>query len=238
MPSLIAWQTMPSRAGTTRPAQRPESEKLAIDRPRLLIVDDHEIIIEALVRLLGRRYEIVGTLTDGRGVVEEVARLSPDVLVLDLSIPHVSGLEVLQRLNALKIPFKAVVLTMHADPSLAVASLKVGASAFVLKESSGRELEEALQLVIAGRTYLSPQITKPTVMLMLQGVGPGAGALTDRQLDVLRLVVRGQRAKEIAASLSLTTRAVEAIKYRVMQQLQVRSTAELVRFACDHRLVS
>jgi len=130
------------------------------------------------------------------------------------------------------------VLTMHADPSLAVASLKVGASAFVLKESSGRELEEALQLVIAGRTYLSPQITKPTVMLMLQGVGPGAGALTDRQLDVLRLVVRGQRAKEIAASLSLTTRAVEAIKYRVMQQLQVRSTAELVRFACDHRLVS
>ena len=209
-----------------------------MDRPRLLIVEDHEIVIEALARLLGRRYEIVGTLTDGRGVVEEVARLRPDVLVLDLSIPHVSGLEILQRLNARKIPFRAVVLTMHADPSLAVASLKQGASGFVLKESSGRELEEALQLVLAGRTYLSPQITTPTVLLMVQGSGPGAAALTERQLDVLRLVVRGQRAKEIAAALSLTTRSVESIKYRVMQQLRVRSTAELVRFAYEHRIVS
>jgi DNA-binding NarL/FixJ family response regulator len=209
-----------------------------MDRPRLLIVDDHEIVIEALVRLLNRRYEIIGTLTDGRVVVEEVARLRPDVLLLDLSIPNVSGLEILQRLNARKIPVKAVVLTMHADPSLAVESLKMGASAFVLKESSGRELEEALQLVIKGRTYLSPQITKPTVLLMVQGVEPGAVALTERQLDVLRLIVRGQRAKEIAASLSLTTRAVEAIKYRVMQQLQVRSTAELVRLACERRIVS
>ena len=209
-----------------------------MDRPRLLIVEDHEIVIEALARLLGRRYEIVGTLTDGRGVVEEVARLRPDVLVLDLSIPHVSGLEILQRLNARKIPFRAVVLTMHADPSLAVASLKQGASGFVLKESSGRELEEALQVVLAGRTYLSPQITKPTVLLMVQGSGPGAAALTERQLDVLRLVVRGQRAKEIAAALSLSTRSVESIKYRVMQQLRVRSTAELVRFAYEHRIVS
>lgn len=204
----------------------------------MLIVEDHEIVIEALVKLLGRRYEIVGTLTDGRGVVEEVGRLRPDVLLLDLSIPHVSGLEVLQRLRARKIPFKAVVLTMHADPCLAVEALKMGASAFVLKESSGRELEEALQLVIAGRTYLSPQIIKPTVLLMVQGVVPGTTPLTERQLDVLRLVVRGQRAKEIAAALSLTTRSVEAIKYRVMQQLQVRSTAELVRFAYEHRIVS
>lgn len=204
----------------------------------MLIVEDHEIVIEALVKLLGRRYEIVGTLTDGRGVVEEVGRLRPDVLLLDLSIPHVSGLEVLQRLKARKIPFKAVVLTMHADPCLAVEALKMGASAFVLKESSGRELEEALQLVIAGRTYLSPQIIKPTVLLMVQGVVPGTTPLTERQLDVLRLVVRGQRAKEIAAALSLTTRSVEAIKYRVMQQLQVRSTAELVRFAYEHRIVS
>ncbi|MGH9240853.1 MAG: response regulator [Vicinamibacterales bacterium] len=209
-----------------------------MDRPRLLIVEDHAIVIEALVKLLGRRYEIIGTLTDGRGVVEEVGRLCPDVLLLDLSIPHVSGLEVLQRLKARKTPFKAVVLTMHADPCLAVEALKMGASAFVLKESSGRELEEALQLVIAGRTYLSPQIIKPTVLLMVQGVVPGTAALTERQLDVLRLVVRGQRAKEIAAALSLTTRSVEAIKYRVMQQLQVRSTAELVRFAYEHRIVS
>ena len=230
MPSLIACPVKSS------PAQGPSDG--AVARPRVLIVEDHEIVIEALARLLRRRYEVIGTLTDGRGVVEEVGRLRPDVLLLDLSIPHVSGLEVLQRLNARRIPVKAVVLTMHADPSLAVASLKMGASAFVLKESSGRELEEALQLVLAGRTYLSPQITKSTVLLMVQGADPGAVALTERQLDVLRLVVRGQRAKEIAAALSLSTRAVEAIKYRVMQQLHVRSTAELVRFAYEQRIVS
>src|SRR5688572_28108163 len=228
MPSLIAWPMKASRAHTTTSSPEATSDGVAMERPRLLIVDDHEIVIEALARLLRRRFDIIGTLTDGRRVVEEVGRLRPDVLLLDLSIPHVSGLEVLQRLNARQIPFKAVVLTMHADASLAVASLRMGASAFVLKESSGRELEKALQLVLEGRTYLSPQITKPAVLLMVQGEDPAADALTERQMDVLRLVVRGQRAKEIAEALSLSTRAVEAIKYRVMQQLRVRSTAELV----------
>ena len=92
-----------------------------MERPRLLIVDDHELVIEALVRLLGRRFDIIGTLTDGLGVVDEFVRLRPDVLLLDLSVPHMSGLEILRQLNARRIPFKVVVLTMHADPSLAVA---------------------------------------------------------------------------------------------------------------------
>ena len=207
-------------------------------RPRLLIVDDHEIVIEGLVRLLGDRFDIIGTLTDGSTVVEDVARLRPDVLLLDLSIPNVSGIEIMRRLNALKIPFKAIVLTMHADASLAVESLRTGASAFVLKQSSGRELEKALQIVLAGGTYLPAQITKHAVLLMMRGADRVTGDLTERQLDVLRLVVRGQRAKEIAATLRLSTRAVEAIKYRIMQQLHVRSTAELVRFSIEHRIAS
>lgn len=209
-----------------------------MNRPRLLIVDDHEIVIEGLVRLLGGRFDIIGTLTDGRTVVEDVARLRPDVLLLDLSIPNVSGLEVLRRLTTLKIPFKAIVLTMHADASLAVESLRTGASAFVLKQSSGRELEQALQIVLDGGTYLSAQITKHAVLLMMQGVDSARRDLTERQLDVLRLVVRGQRAKEIAATLRLSTRAVESIKYRIMQQLKVRSTAELVRFSIENRIAS
>ena len=208
-----------------------------MDRPRLLIVDDHEIVIEGLVRLLGNRFDIVGTLTDGRAVVESVSRLRPDVLMLDLSIPNVSGLEVMRRLNARKIPFKAIILTMHADPSLAVESLRTGASAFVLKQSSGRELEKALQLVLEGGTYLPPQITKHAVLLMVQGTEPGGVELTERQMDVLRLVARGQRAKEIAATLSLSTRTVEGIKYRIMRQLQLHSTAELVRFSIERRIV-
>ena len=209
-----------------------------MSRPRLLIVDDHEIVIEGLVRLLGDRFDIIATLTDGRTVVDDVARLQPDVLLLDLSIPNVSGLEVMRRLKALNVPFKAIVLTMHADPSLAVEALRTGASAFVLKQSSGRELEKALQIVLDGGTYLSAQITKHAVLLMMQGVDSAGRDLTARQLDVLRLIVQGQRAKEIAATLRLSTRAVEAIKYRIMQQLHVRSTAELVRFSIEHRIAS
>jgi DNA-binding NarL/FixJ family response regulator len=208
-----------------------------MDRPRLVIAEDHEIVIEALVQLLGNRFEVIGRLTDGLDVVEEVCRLRPDVLLLDLSLPHVNGLEVMERLNARQVPFKAVVLTMHADPSLAVASLRMGASAFVLKQSSGRELEKALRLVLEGGTYLPAEITKHAVLLMMEGVQAARVELTERQLDVLRLVVQGQRAKEIAAALSLSTRAVEAIKYRVMHQLRVRSTAELVRFAFEHNIV-
>lgn len=209
-----------------------------MSRPKLFIVDDHEIVIEGLVRLLGDRFDIIGTLTDGRTVVEDVARLLPDVLLLDMSIPNVSGLEVMRQLKALNIPFKAIVLTMHADASLAVEALRTGASAFVLKQSSGRELEKALQIVLDGGTYLSAQITKHAVQLMMQGVDSAGRDLTARQLDVLRLVVRGQRAKEIAATLRLSTRAVEAIKYRIMQQLKVRSTAELVRFTIENRIAS
>lgn len=211
---------------------------ITMNRPQLVIVDDHELIIEGLVRLLCKRFDIVATLTDGRDVVEAVCQLRPDILLLDLSLPNVSGVEVMQRLTARKIPFKAVVLTMHADASLAVAALRAGASGFVLKHSSGRELEKALQIVLDGGTYLSAQITKHAVLLMVQGAGTAGSVLTERQRDVLRLIVRGRRAKEIAATLSLSTRAVEAIKYRVMQQLQVKSTAELVRFSIENRLVS
>ena len=209
-----------------------------MERPSLLIVDDHEVVIDGLIRLLRDRFEIVATLTDGRTVVDDVGRLRPDLLLLDLSIPHVGGLEVLRRLNARKIPFKAVVLTMHADPSLAVEALRMGASAFVLKQSSGRELERALQLVLDGGTYLPAHITKHAVLLMMQGLDSDNIDLTERELDVLRLVARGQRAKEIAAALRLSTRSVEAIKYRVMQRLHMHSTAELIRFTLEHRIVS
>lgn len=210
-----------------------------MSRPRLLIVDDHELVIEGLQRLLGEHNDIVGTCTDGRTAVEDVCRLRPDVILLDLSIPYVSGLEVLRRLHERKIAFKAIVLTMHADASLAVEALRMGASAFVLKQSSGSELLKALDLVLRGATYLPAQITKRAVLMMMAGPTPTrTEQLTTRQVEVLRLIVRGQRAKEIAATLGVSTRAVEATKYRIMQQLQVRSTAELVRKTVESRLVS
>ena len=208
-------------------------------RPRLLLVDDHQILLDGLAGLLSADCDVVGTQTDGRAVVDDVCRLKPDLLLLDLSIPYVGGLEVMRRLNARNIPFKAIVLTMHADAGLAIESLRCGASAFVLKQSGGSELQKALRLVLEGATYLPPQITKHAVLMMVAGSVESDGVeLTAHQLDVLRLIVGGLRAKEIASALGISTRAVEAIKYRLMQQLRVRSTAALVRVALEHRLVS
>jgi DNA-binding NarL/FixJ family response regulator len=206
--------------------------------PSVLLVDDHKVVAEGLVKLLSEEYEIVDTITDGRLVLEAVSRLRPDVIVLDLSMPNVSGLEVIRQLKERRLQFKAIVLTMHADPSVAVEALKAGASGFVLKESSGDELLAALDVVLGGGTYLASVLTKDIVTLMVGGADRSRVALTTRQREVLRLIVTGQRAKEIAGVLDMSTRTVEATKYKLMQALNVHSTAELVRYAIEHRLVT
>ena len=206
--------------------------------PSVLLVDDHKVVAEGLVKLLSQHYDIVGTITDGRLALEAVSRLRPDVILLDLSMPNVSGLEVIRQLKGHGLPFNAIVLTMHADPSVAVEALKAGARGFVLKESSGEELLTALDVVLRGGTYLASVLTKDIVNLMVGVADPSRVELTPRQREVLRLIITGQRAKEIAGVLDMSTRMVEATKYKMMQALNVHSTAELVRYASDHRLVS
>ena len=209
-----------------------------MSRPKVLIVDDHKVVAEGLIRLLGDQYEIVDTITDGRFVFDAVCRLRPDVIILDLSMPNVTGLEAMRQLKQHRIDFRAIVLTMHADANLAVQALKEGASGFVLKESSGDELLSALDVVLNGGTHLPSDLTKEIVTSMVGAADPGHVELTTQQREVLRLIVRGQRAKEIAGTLETTSRSVESIKYRMMQQLNVHSTAELVRYAVEHRLVT
>lgn len=206
--------------------------------PRVLIVDDHKMVAEGLVRLLDDLFDIVGTIGDGRLVLEAVLRLRPDVILLDLSMPTVSGLEVLRRLREQDVEFKAIVLTMHADANMAVEALKAGASGFVLKESGGDELLTAVHTVLEGGTYLASVLTKEILTLMVGAADAGPAELTGRQREVLRLVVQGQRAKEIAGTLEMSTRSVEAVKYKMMQALHVHSTAELVRYAIEHGLVA
>jgi DNA-binding NarL/FixJ family response regulator len=204
--------------------------------PRVLIVEDHKVVAEGLVRLLGDRFHVVDTLNDGRLVLETVSRLRPDLAVLDISLPNVSGLDVLRQIRKAGIATRSIVLTMHADPNLAVEALSAGAAGFVLKESSGDELVTALQVVLGGGTYLASELTREIVTVMVGGE-PDRVELTAQQRQVLRLIVSGQRAKEIASALDISTRSVEAIKYKTMQQLDVHSTAELVRYAVEHRLV-
>ena len=204
----------------------------------ILFVDDHRVVAEGLVRLLSDGFEIVGTITDARLVLDAVSRLRPDVVILDLSMPTVSGFEVLRQLKERGDEVKAIVLTMHADPRLAVEALKAGARGFVLKESSGDELLAALDVVLRGGTYLAARLTKDVLTSMVGATDPGRVELTPRQREILRLIVMGQRAKEIAGTLEMSTRSVETTKYKMMQAFNVHSTPELVRYAIEHRLVT
>jgi DNA-binding NarL/FixJ family response regulator len=206
--------------------------------PKLLIVDDHKVFVEGLVRLLGDSFEILDTINDGCLVLDAVSRLQPDVVLLDLSMPNVSGLEAMRQLTEHGVESKTIILTMHADPNLAVESLKLGAAGFALKESSSEELLTALHVVLAGGTYLTSGLTKDVITLMVGATDPSRVALTSLQRDVLRLIVRGHRAKEIAGTLDISTRSVEAIKYKMMRLLNVHSTAELVGYAIEHDLVA
>jgi DNA-binding NarL/FixJ family response regulator len=207
-------------------------------RPRLLIVDDHQVVAEGLIRLLGDRFEIVATINDGSAVVDAVSRLQPDVVLLDLSMPNISGLEAMRQLKQRHMDVKMLVLTMHADPDLAVAALKAGASGYVLKESSGSELLTALQVVLRGDTYLATSLTKEVVKVMV-GLGDHSRVtLSQPQREVLRLILQGQQAKEIAAVLHVSVSTVQNIKSSIMNMLNVHSTAELVRYTVEHRLVA
>jgi DNA-binding NarL/FixJ family response regulator len=206
--------------------------------PRILIADDHKVVAEGLVRLLAPHYDIVDTIGDGSLVLNSVRQHRPDVLLLDMSMPGISGLEVLHQLRDQRIQCKVIVLTMYAEANIAVQALRAGASGFVLKESSGDELLIAIEMVLSGGTYLAAGLTKDIVTAMVGAPEPNCVELTAHQQEVLRLVVRGMRAKEIAETLQMSTRSVEAIKYKTMQLLNVHSTAELVRYTMEHRLVS
>ena len=207
-------------------------------RNTVLLADDHTMVIEGLASLLREHgFDVVGAVANGNELVDTAKRLRPEVIVTDLSMPELSGLEVLPRLKAEQVESRIIVLTMHHDADLATTALRAGASGFLLKESAGDELIAAIRQVLQGRVYLTPALTKDVVERMASPSGAVKSELTPRQRDVLRLIVKGQRMKEIAANLGLSIRTVETHKYEMMQALNLHSTAELVRYALDTRLI-
>jgi DNA-binding NarL/FixJ family response regulator len=206
--------------------------------PTVLLADDHVVFTDGVARLFQGRFDVVGTVEDGSLLLEAVARLHPDVIVMDISMPKLSGLEALRRLKAKRDPARVIFLTMHAEARLAAEALRNGAKGFLVKESSASELIDAVEAVLQGRTYLTPALTEDVVALTASPADPAAVTLSARQREVLRLIVNGQRMKEIAANLTLSPRTVETIKYDMMRDLNVHSTAELVRYAIEHRLVA
>ncbi len=199
-------------------------------RPSVLIADDHTIVAEGLVKLLSRRFDVVATVADGTALIEAAERLRPDIIVTDLNMPSVSGLDALEQLKQRGVASKFVILTMHREPSIAVKAMRAGASAFLLKHSAGNELMDAIDEVLHGRTYITPAVTKDVLAAFDDKRGHEV-ELTKRQRDVLRLIVEGRRMKEIAAILDLSARTIETHKYEMMRVLGVESTAELVALA-------
>ena len=210
---------------------------MSMRRPTVLLADDHVVFTDGIIRILKERFDVVGTVTDGRSILEAASRLRPDVIVTDISMPTLSGLEGLRQLKANHDESRVIFLTMHADARLAAEAFRLGAKGFVLKQSSADELVKAIEAVLAGHTYMSSVLTEEVLALMSDPTTSSGAELSSRQKEVLRLIVNGHRTKENAANLNLSPRTVETIKYEMMRNLNVHSTTELVRYSIENRLV-
>jgi DNA-binding NarL/FixJ family response regulator len=209
-------------------------------RPRVLLADDHLLIAEALTSLLTPEFDLVGVVEDGHQLIEAAGRLRPDVIVADITMPHLNGIDALIRLREQGDKVPVVFLTMQRDVSFARRALEAGASGYVLKHSASVELVAALHAALQGKTYLTPQVAGEVLEAMREGperADDPISALTPRQREVLQLLAEGRSAKEIARSLSISTRTVEFHKYQMMETLGVRTNAELVHFAIKNGLV-
>jgi len=209
--------------------------------PRILIADDHTLVAEACRKLLESEYEVVATVSDGRALVRAVVELRPQLIIVDVAMPILNGLDAGQQAKELLPSVKLIFLTMNHDADLAAEAFRRGASGYLLKTCAASELAIAVREVLRGKSYLSPMIARDTVdFLLRQGktlVEEGQ-KLTERQREVLQLLAEGKCMKEVAAVLNLTTRTVAFHKYRIMEVLNVRSTAELVQYAMRHHLIA
>ncbi|MEI6451228.1 MAG: response regulator transcription factor [Actinomycetes bacterium] len=209
-------------------------------RPRVLLADDHLLVAEALTSLLASEFELVGVVEDGRALVEAAGRLRPDVIVADVTMPHLNGIDALVQLRQGGDRVPVVFLTMHRDATFARRALEAGASGFVLKHSASVELIAAIHAALEGKTYLTPQLAGEVLEAMKQGperADDPIGSLTPRQREVLQLLAEGRSAKQIATSLSISARTVEFHKYQMMETLSLHTNAELIHFAIKHGLV-
>ena len=209
-------------------------------RPRVLLADDHVMVAEALKSLLAPEFDLVGVVEDGRALVEAAGKLRPDVIVADVTMPNLNGIDALVRLRQGGDRVPVVFLTMHRDVTFARRALDAGASGFVLKHSAPAELVTAIRAALDGRTYLTPQLAGEVLEAMKQGperTSDPIASLTPRQREVLQLLAEGLSAKQIAAKLEISARTVEFHKYQMMETLGIRTNAELIHFAIKHGLV-
>ena len=209
--------------------------------PRVVLADDHTILVEAFRKLLEPHCEIVAAVADGRALLETATQLKPDVIVADISMPLMNGLEAGLRLKELLPTMKLIFLTMNEDHDLAVEALRCGASGYLLKTSAASELIRAIQLALKGKSYVTPQIAKGMQKAFIHNPNPGpkarAKTLTARQREVVQLLAEGKSMKEVASVLNVTPRTVAFHKYRIMEELNLKTNADLIQFAIKSRIL-
>jgi DNA-binding NarL/FixJ family response regulator len=210
-------------------------------KPRVLLADDHKIVLEGLKSLLGDEFEVVGSVEDGRALVDQAATLHPDVIVADISMPQLNGIEAARQIKKTDKNIKIVFLTMHPDATYAANAFEAGASGFVLKHSAPSELTTAIHEAMKGQTYVSPLIAGDLIRTYQEGGSAEKDLfkkISPRQREILQLLAEGKSGKEIASVLNISARTVEFHKYRMMEQLHIKTSAELVRYAVKHGIIS
>lgn len=210
-----------------------------IRRPRVLLADDHTLVVEGLCKLLEEEFEVVAAVTDGRALIEAALTLKPDVILLDISMPLLNGLDSARHLSRSLPQAKLIFVTMHADPIYLAEALRAGASGYVLKRSAASELIDAVRQVLRGQRYVTPLVEQETLESALASLSfEDFTALTVRQKEILRLIAEGLASKEIAAALAISVKTVEFHKTGIMRKLGLRTTAELTRYAIGHGISS
>ena len=210
-------------------------------RTRLLLADDHKIILDGLRSLLESEFEIVGTAGDGRALVAAMEQLRPDVIVVDISMPLLNGIEAVRQIKKLDKRVKVIFLTMHPDVTYAIRAFEAGASGYVLKHSASSELLTAIHEAIKGRTYVTPLIAGELLQAYkgeTYGQAEEMEQLTQRQREILQLLVDGNSAKEIANLLNISPRTVEFHKYNMMSKLNLKSLSALIQYGIKHGFAS
>ena len=208
-------------------------------RVKILIADDHTLVAEACAKLLEPEFEVLTTVRDGRALLEAAAQLKPDVIVADIAMPLMNGLDACEQIKKQVKSTKIIYLTMNEDKDLAAEAFRRGASGYLLKSSAFAELTQAVHAVIKNKSYVSPLITRDLVSLLILAdrKTPGREKLTERQKQVVQLLAEGRAMKEVAAILNITTRTVAFHKYRIMAMLGIKNNAELVQYAIRKRLI-
>ena len=211
-----------------------------MDRARILLADDHAVLLDALKRLLEPVYEVVAAVTDGQTLIEQAVKLKPDVLLIDISMPGLNGLDACERIKMLLPKARIVFLTMNEDADMAAEAIRRGASGYLIKKAPSSELVAGIQAVLKGGIYVASIFSHGmTSLFVAQARAKGAVVtLSFRQREVLQLIAEGRSMKEAAAILKVTPRTIAFHKYSIMEHLGIRTTAELVRYAVQLGIVS